>query len=67
MKYLMLVAILFIWFGMDFDFYLVVSERGGWESYVATNFLWQSAVTAFVVWNMIGCICASLWYICRND
>jgi hypothetical protein len=67
MKYIMLVAILFVWLGMDVDFYLVVSERGGWDAYVATNFLWQSAVSALVVWNIIGCICASLWWICRND
>ena len=67
MKYLLLVAILFVWLGMDVDFYLVVSERGGWDAYVATNFLWQSAVTALVAWNIIGCICASLWWLCRND
>ena len=67
MKYLMLVAILVVWLGMDVDFYLIVSERGGWESYIDTNFLWQSSVLALITWNVIGCICISLWWICRND
>lgn len=46
---------------LDLSFFQTISERGGWEMYKQTNFLWQCAVECFILLNfmyLVGMIIA---------
>lgn len=67
LRYMILFGVLFTWLGVDYHFYDIIAARGGWDAWVATNFLWQTAILYVAVWNIFGIFAVVIWWFTKED
>lgn len=66
LRYMILFGILFTWLGVDYQSYNTIVARGGWDAWVATNFLWKTALLYVAVWNILGIFAVVIWWFTKD-